>query len=129
MYNIMKFVHSVIITTILGCSVSSLDLAIKTANVAGTTAIAAHDEIHDLCVTAEEHADTIDKANVVIQTCTDAENAYGAFRSAWLSLASAIRVAQLSGTAPDNMSQLVSEVGKAASELEDAVSRIKDLVK
>src|SRR5678815_2498894 len=118
----------VIIALGVGCA-SALDNAIKTANIAGTTAIAAHEEIRIMCMAAEERADTIDKANVVIETCAKAEDAYGTFRASWLALASAIRVAQLTGSAPSNMGELLSEMATAAARVEELLASIKELAK
>lgn len=109
------------------CGGSALDVAVRSANIAGTTAITAHDEIRALCVDAEKRASTPEAGDVVIATCDKAEDAYGAFRAAWLTMAAALRTAMLVNKTPDNLPALVAAVTDAAKNLADAVESIRAL--
>lgn len=112
----------------VGCG-SALETAIRIENAASVAASTAPETIDRLCHIAMERAltePTADKANVVIATCSKAEDAYNAFRDAWLVAADAIHMAQL-GQKPADFDAIVAAVESAQRDLFAAIDAVRSL--
>lgn len=116
-----------VLAYISGCAGGALETAIRAENVAGTTAIAAHEELKIVCETAVENSSSLDAANKVIAACAKAEDAYAVFRSAWLTAALAINLAQMTGVEPDDLPKLMQDVQTAAQNVLEMIQAIKEL--